>query len=312
MLFAARPAHPLAVFLLYNALAFACQPLVGWLIDEDAMPGGGLGLALGSLATGFVLCALGQPLGLVPAACGSALFHAGAGALAGRGGPRAASSFTAPGVLGLALGTAAGLWGLPASWGLMPLAALLLVCARVFAAGELPLGRSCALPSASLPGVLMLILLTAMAMRSLVWDGCQLLLQARPEAILLLGTGAAAGKLAGGPLAERWGWRRTASLSLLLAIPALVAGSRSLALLTLGAAALQLSTPITLCLAVRLMASRPATAAGLALGLSLALGGLPLLLGLPGDGLPLLALMPALLLIRLPVREPFVGHLSDG
>lgn len=307
MLFTTKtPAPPLAVFLLYNALAFACQPLAGWLIDEEADPRSGLRLGLMLLTAGLCLCAAGLPWGLLPAACGSAFFHAGAGALAGQAGLRASALFTAPGVLGLSLGTAAGLWGLSA-WALAPLAILLLSAALALDR-HLPqvqaeqASESVAQITSSAPIALLLLLLTAIALRSWIWDGCQLLLQGRPAAILLLGAGAALGKLLGGPLAEKWGWQRTAIASLLLAIPALAAGPASLPLLALGAGALQLSTPITLSLVVQSMKRRPATAAGLALGLSLALGGVPLLLDGSIDGsidswLPLLTLAPALLLV---------------
>lgn len=276
-------------------------PLAGWLIDEETHPRSGLCLGLVLLAAGLGLWAAGLPWGLVLAAGGSALFHAGGGALAGQAGLRAAALFTAPGVLGLALGTAAGLWGLP-PWGLGPILVLLLLSALALA-HHLPCTQT-AQPSesraqitASAPIALLLLLLTAIALRSLVWDGCQLLLQGRPAAIVLLGAGAATGKLIGGPLAEKWGWHKTAIASLLLAIPALAAGTASLPLLALGAGALQLSTPITLTLVVKLMGKRPATAAGLVLGLSLALGGAPLLLGAEiGGWLPLVPLAPALLL----------------
>jgi FSR family fosmidomycin resistance protein-like MFS transporter len=102
----------------------------------------------------------------------------------------------------------------------------------------------------------------------------------RYDLLLLMAVAAAAGKILGGALADRIGWRRWVVGALLLAAPLLALGARSLPLLLLGVALLQSATPVGLALSAQLLPHRPATAAGLALGLAIAIGGFPALGGL--------------------------------
>jgi MFS transporter, FSR family, fosmidomycin resistance protein len=96
--------------LIYNALAFGSQPLIGYVADSLPSPrvfaSGGMILLAASLvsrASGY------GELAVLMAGLGSAAFHVGAGALTLRscaGRSDAAGLFAAPGVIGLALGGA--------------------------------------------------------------------------------------------------------------------------------------------------------------------------------------------------------------
>src|SRR5512138_2391302 len=97
--------------LLYNALAFGAQPLVGLAADRAGRPRAALlaGLLAGLLLLGAALLAFeAQPrLAVALAGLGSAAFHVGGGALAlcaTRGRAAGPGLFAAPGVAGLALG----------------------------------------------------------------------------------------------------------------------------------------------------------------------------------------------------------------
>ncbi len=126
----------------------------------------------------------------------------------------------------------------------------------------------------------MLLLLSAIALRSTVWTSFQFILQARLAPIILMAIAAAGGKVLGGISAERWGWRPWTVTSLSIATILLALGGENLFTLLPGLALLQSSIPITLAATARLMPQKPATAAGLTLGLGIIIGGIPVIGGL--------------------------------
>ncbi|HEU5100283.1 MAG TPA: hypothetical protein VFU22_14745, partial [Roseiflexaceae bacterium] len=128
--------------------------------------------------------------------------------------------------------------------------------------------------------LVMLALLAAIALRSAVWSSLELLFAGRYELLLAMALAAALGKLAGGALADWLGWRRWAFGSLALAALLLTLGGQNLSALLAGVALLQSATPVALAASTQLLPGRPATAAGLALGLAIAIGGLPVASGL--------------------------------
>jgi len=299
------PLEQVALLVLaYNVLAFGGQPLAGLLADRTGKPRAAAlaGLALlGVALVGFA----GQPqLAVALAGLGSAAFHIGGGALAlcaTRGRAAGPGLFAAPGVIGLAVGGALAAAGYPAIW---PFFALLGVLAIAIARLELPVlpyisktedGRrktkddvdpsSFVLrPSSSVDfeghDFVMLVLLAAIALRSAVWSSLQFLFEGRYELLIAMAVAAALGKILGGVLADRVGWRRWTLGALALAAPLLAIGGQSLIALLAGVALLQSATPAALAAMARLLPRYPATAAGLALGLAIALGGL-----LPAGGL---------------------------
>lgn len=295
--------------LLYNALAFGAQPFVGALTDRAGRPRGaaalglaliGCALALGGLAAGGDMQVR---LAVALAGIGGALFHVGGGSLAlASSAGRAAGPglFAAPGVVGLAAGGALAAMGVGAWWmfapGLLAIAGLIagLPAREAPAAGEAS-GRAAGDAGRSeahfdTHDLIMIVLLAAIALRSAVWSSVDLLFQGRYEALIGLACAAALGKLLGGRLADWLGWRRYTLGALLLAAPLLALAGRNLALLLPGVALLQSATPAALAALARQLPRAPATAAGLALGLAIAIGGVPQVVGLA----PLLAAPPAL------------------
>ncbi len=141
----------------------------------------------------------------------------------------------------------------------------------------------------------MLVLLAGIALRSVVWNMVNLLFEGRYETLLMLALAAAIGKIAGGLLADRFGWRRWVVGALLLAAPLLALGGRNMFLLLPGVALLQSATPAALAMTWRLLPRQPSLAAGLALGLAIAIGGIPTLGGL-GPLLRAPPMLPGILL----------------
>ena len=279
------------LFLLYNLVGFALQPLLGMWVDRWSKPQLAAALGLAILACELWLLpglpelpklALWGSVLFVGGA--SALFHVSAGSLS-LNSPHPLSSsafFAAPGVLGLSLGT----W---AAWQNWPLAfplglALCLGSLALLWSKQSKTSKGPVVDMSEKQEFLLLGLVLAIALRSFFWNQTQML---SPGTWLLwLGSAACFGKLAGGWLAQKWGIRKVAWPGIGLALFCLLLPSPPLWLSCLGVAALQSSSPLTLTALGQLLPGRSALAAGLALGFALALGGLPILLGVPGFRMP--------------------------
>lgn len=266
-----------ALILLYNGIAFGFQPAAGLLLDHWNQPRRGAALGLVCTALGLVLSLRFLAGGMALVGCGSAFFHAGGGAAAIQARPGRAAQiglFAAFGVVGLSLGTLASSLFSAMTVALFIAALLgiaLLVwlwkpglCAESHAAGMdalMPFEWTAAL-----------ILLAAVALRSLAWTGVQTSQLAVTALHLALAAGT--GKLLGGLLADRLGWRVWTALSLAAALGLLwLGGSVGLAVL-LGVAFLQSLTPLSMAAMGRVMPNAPALASSLANGLGVMMGGI--------------------------------------
>ena len=288
--FTAATSQLAALVVVYNVLAFALQPFFGLLADRFERPQAATVAGLLLLVAAVAVFRLDAPISIGLAGLGSGLFHVGGGALAlrvSRGRAAGPGVFAAPGVVGLACGGAAAVAGIAMSG---PLAAALvgLTAATVFACSGVADGAESsesAVPSGSSPDrhpvfethdVIMILLLAAIALRSFVWSTLQIAWDGHVSALVGLAIAAGCGKLAGGWLADRIGWRRWAIGALAGSTPLLALGEKYPPLMFAGVALLQSATPVTLAAAARILPAYPATAAGLALGLAIAAGGLPL------------------------------------
>lgn len=309
-------------FLLYNALAFGLQFLLGALRDRFPR------LPLASLGCALTLCALllspsmrvVSPLApVLICALGNACFHVGGGVdtllLANE---RMADSgvFVSSGSLGVLLGTLAGKSGaamaIPAV--LMALCLLLSLLtrpcvgeARFHAANE---RRSFA--------VLLTLLLSAVLLRSMVGFLVPMPWKSEPAYLFLPACAAFLGKASGGFLADRFGARRVGFVSLFGAAILLVFLNRAPYLCAFGILLFNIPMPITLCAICDLFPRNT----GLAFGLStlmLLLGFLPTLcLNLEASAtLPLNAVLTALALIclllatRMPNPSPKIKAIGE-
>lgn len=265
----------LALVILYNSFAFGSQWLVGFLADLRSA-------YRSTAAAGTLLiaaAAIAEPsypwTGVVLAGIGNACFHVGAGAAVLRASyGRGAESgiFVGPGALGLVtglwLGVNSELWRLPIT-GLLLCSCLVLPYVipsldekrnraqdtvglfRPVSEAPRP-GRPCStslprLPAAALWLALpVALLLGSVAVRSTV--GGLLSGFGRTSALAAFGLGAAAmtGKCIGGLLSDRFGWRISSTLALLLAAPLVAAGMHSLDGALSAMFIFQFTMPVTL------------------------------------------------------------------
>ncbi len=272
-----------ALVVLYNMLALGGQPIVGLLTDRLQRPR--VATLIGLLLSGLALITFEWHLvmAIVLAGVGSAAFHTGGGALAlcaTRNRATGPGIFAAPGVVGLALGGALAVTGHQVIWPLLILLLMLGFAIASLPLPRLPYAKKIDQPLFESHDVIMLVLLAGIALRSMVWNTLQFLYDGQVTVLVALGLAAAVGKILGGILADRLGWRRWVVSALLVAAPLLTFAGHHLGALLLGAALLQSVTPVGLVATAQLLPRQPATAAGLAIGLALTLGGFPLVGGL--------------------------------
>ena len=122
--------------------------------------------------------------------------------------------------------------------------------------------------------LIVVALLAAIALRSALWSAFEWVLAGNLPLLLLAALAAGVGKLIGGALADRLGWRRWTIGALAIAAPLLVIGSGSVVTFLIGLALLQSVTPVALATVAKMLPGRPGVAAGLSFGLPIAVGGL--------------------------------------
>ncbi|MBE9127208.1 MULTISPECIES: MFS transporter [unclassified Coleofasciculus] len=276
------------LILLYNGLAFGYQPLVGMVTDKIKRPR--LAVLMGLLVLSLALFSVNWQLqfAVILAGMGSAAFHVGGGAIAVWATPKStlgAGLFAAPGVVGLAVGGALGFAGYEGTGLLVSLLLIVMGAIALMPLPKLPYRQSSDPDSVQELAVedrdlLVLVVLSAIALTSLVWTSFDFMLRGNTSVLIAMAVAAAVGKILGGSLATRWGWRLWTVGTLTLSTLLLALGGHHLLTLLPAMALLQSSIPVTLAATAHLMPEQPATGAGFALGLAIAIGGIPVVAGL--------------------------------
>ncbi len=254
-------------FLLYNVLAFGLQPFVGYLCDaQKRVPIAVIGCAL--LVLGLTLISFPWT-SLILCALGNACFHVGGGidSLVHAGGKMARSGiFVSSGALGVTLGILAGQSGsvpLLAPLVLLALCGVLILVLDCSRNGERPAARF-PIANAALPFSWVLALcLVSIVIRAYVGSSIPIAWKTTALLTLLPGVGACAGKAAGGYLADRFGAKTTAVVTLLLSVPLLCLGYGYPVLCTAGLLLFNVTMPITLCAVASGFPHNPGLAFGL-------------------------------------------------
>jgi len=292
------------LILLYNGLAFGYQPIIGMITDKLKRPR--LAVVMGLLLLSLALVSANwQPqFAIILAGIGSAAFHVGGGAIAVWVTPKStlgAGLFAAPGVVGLAVGGGLGLVGYEGTGLLVSLLCMIMIAIARIPLPKLPYRQTSNPDSVQESAVVdqdlvLLVLLSAIALTSLVWTSLDFLLQGNIPALIAIAIAAAVGKILAGIWATAWGWRLWTMGTLALSSLLLVIGGHHLFTLLPAVALLQSSIPVTLAATAHLMPEQPATAAGFALGLAIAIGGIPVMGGL-GEIISLSLISGALVII---------------
>jgi FSR family fosmidomycin resistance protein-like MFS transporter len=280
---------------IYSIIGFGGQLPVGFWLDhkKQVKPFASASLILLPLAV--MAYFVSAEAGIILSGFASAFVHVTGGAVClqaneNKTGPLAL--FTAPGVLGLTLGGMLGHYG---NWQLAVIGVLILPVAYLILKNTSPsykndfISQSPKNPLRGAGGLdshdlLMLSILLIMCFRSFIFDVINQVAHDFDHGILIIGISAFAGKIIGGFVADKIGWKKFVYISLPLALLLFQFGKENIYALAFGIACLQSSVPITLLLMGRSLPQYPATATALSLGTSIALAGLPLYM-MPGQKL---------------------------
>ena len=267
--------------ILYAIIGFGGQLPVGLWMDQKKQIRPFANASIIALPLAILVFYIDAGAGIIFSGIASALVHVTGGAIClqvseNKTGPLAL--FTAPGVLGLTFG---GLLGTLSSAWLSVCGFLVIITICLIAKQTTPSYQSPEKKQSELDGHdwLMLGILLVMCFRSFLFDLLNHVAQDFNQGVIIIGVSAFAGKIIGGMLADKIGWKKYLYISLPLALILLQFGKENIYALAFGIACLQSSVPITLMLMGRSLSLYPGTASALSLGTSVALAGLPLYLG---------------------------------
>ena len=268
------------LLVIYSIIGFGGQLPVGFWVDhkKQVKPFALAGIA--ALILAILVYFINGYAAIIIAGIASAFVHVTGGAVClqvnnNKSAPLAL--FTAPGILGLTLG---GILGNFPAYGLLFVLAGVVAVSFFILFNKLPVYKSAAKKQSQLDihDWLMLGLLLIMCFRSFIFDVVNHVAYQYPNGVVIIGISAFAGKVLGGFIADKIGWKRFVYISLPLALLLLQLGKENIYALAFGIACLQSSVPITLLLMSNSLPQYPATATALSLGTSVAFAGLPLFL----------------------------------
>jgi len=258
-----------AGFLLYNAVAFALQVPIGFLADKVRFSHGFFAVV------GLVVVLLGV---LIPAspwlrlafcALGNACFHIGGGIdslVFARGRFARSGIFISFGALGVALGTLSGKGELlTPAWVAVILAICTLLVLRFCLLKKQPYEAPFSFPPARIKAseLVVYLCLIAIVVRAVVGAYTPVPWKSTVFLTLLPAIVVFAGKFSGGMLADRFGARRVASMSLLISAPLLAFANDQIILCCIGLFLFNITTAVTLCVLVDKLPQNPGLGFGL-------------------------------------------------
>ncbi|MBS1512532.1 MAG: MFS transporter [Bacteroidetes bacterium] len=276
-----NPSQSFLLLIIYTIIGFGGQLPCGFWIDraKNLRPFAHSSAAF--LLAAIPLFYLQPEAGIIMSGFASALIHVTGGAVCFLSQPQEQKMkstplaiFTAPGVLGLTLGGLTGKLYPGLLWMALPIVLLLFV---LISRERLPEFIQEPQKPAALDthDYIMMGLLLVMCFRSFVFDVINQVALQYEFGVVIIGLSAFAGKIIGGLLADRIGYKKYVYISLPLALLLFQLGKDNLYALATGIAFLQSSVPITLLLMGRSLPLHPATASAFSLGASILLAGLP-------------------------------------
>jgi FSR family fosmidomycin resistance protein-like MFS transporter len=266
-------------FLVYSILAFGGQLPAGILVDKIKNIKSFSLMALSLMLTAIILSYFNIFAAIVFSGFASAFIHVCGGAacyVSDQKNVTLAGIFTSPGVVGLIVGGIAGTMHFEYFYLFaLPIVMLLYVLVRTNIPSYSMIKETKDEPILDTHDFFMLVLLLAIAFRSLIWNVLHMMCYNDTNWLLGIAFSAAAGKLAGGFISDKVNWKKFIFITTVGAAIFLNFGKQFFPIFCIGVALLQSAVPITLLLMQNYLRNSPATAAGLSLGVAIALAGLP-------------------------------------
>jgi len=260
-------------FLLYTAIAFALQVLIGYLADRCSIPHGYFAVAGCCMVILGVILPVSPWTRLVLCALGNGFFHIGGGidSLVDANGRFARSGiFISFGAIGVVVGTLLG-----KEESLSPVLVSLLVSLVLFSCIVLML-KFCLQPKkpyealfnhpparVTLSEAVIYLCLLTIIIRAVVGAYTPVPWKSSTFLFILPALTVFAGKFAGGLLADRFGAKAVASVSLLISAPLLAFGNAQIVLCCIGLFLFNVTTAVTLCVVVSRLPQNPGLGFGL-------------------------------------------------
>jgi MFS transporter, FSR family, fosmidomycin resistance protein len=263
---------------LYNLLAFGGQYPVALLLEKSGKTKQFLLIACGlnTIAVGVFIIV--PQLSIILAGIASAIYHvAGGSVCASENKAIHIGLFAAPGVAGLISGGYLAYEGINIVWTLLIASLIFLVLVTKLpmkvnpvVVDKEPVGNK--IFSLEQHDFIMIGLLTVISLRSVIWNVFQLIQEDNYEWLIAIGAAAFVGKIAGGWLADRIGWRLYAFISLIAATPLITLFRNEIVLFCIGIGLLQSGIPATTSLLIQSMKGKTERAISLSFGTAIIIG----------------------------------------
>jgi len=253
----------LYLVILYSLLAFALQPIFGLIIDKLKVPR--FSAILGVALVGLAIIFSGFPqFAIVLAGLGNAIFHVGGGTISLNLTPKKATApgiFVAPGALGLFVGTIIGKLGYFVKWEFILL--IIFICIILFFTKIPKINYKQEKAKTNYFELILLLLLVSIVIRSFI--GLVLVFPWKTQLVLavILTLSVVLGKAFGGILADKFGFKKIAVISLILSAPLLAFSTNNVVLAILAIFLFNITMPITLVAISNILPGRPGFAFGL-------------------------------------------------
>ncbi|MBC7873611.1 MAG: MFS transporter [Ferruginibacter sp.] len=263
--------------LVYNLLAFGGQyPVAIWL-EKYNNPKKFLLFAYTMNTIAIALFIVAPHISVILAGVASAVYHVAGGTVCARENKAAhIGLFAAPGVVGLIAGgyfayTQGNIIPIlfAASVIFLILLILLPIENRSQQQEEQVTGSKFTLDRHDL---IMILLLTVISLRSVIWNVFQLVHEGKYEWLIAIAVSAFIGKIAGGWIADKAGWRVYLFISLITATPLITLFKDEIVLFCIGIGLLQSGIPATTALLIRSVKGRTERAIGLSFGTAILAG----------------------------------------
>lgn len=293
--------------LIYNLLAFGGQYPVALWIEKTGKHKRFLSGSYGLNLAAIVLFPLLPGLSVVAAGVASAIYHVAGGSVCARQNKALhIGIFAAPGVAGLIVGGYFAWTGRHLDPILMVSVALFLLLLLLIKLPAVPINENA---GSARPGVvpdrhdlIMILLLTVISLRSAAWNIFQLIHENNFTWLFAIALSACSGKILGGWLADRIGWRLYIFISLISAAPLVSFFRNEIIPFCIGIGLLQSGIPATTALMIEAVKGRTERGIGLSFGAAIIVGAL--VFSIPahlftGNGFWVLPVMAMLLLIMI-------------
>lgn len=262
---------------IYNLLAFGGQyPIALWL-EKQRNPKQFLIAAYSLNVVAVGLFSWLPNLSIVAAGIASAIYHVAGGSVCARENKALSIGlFAAPGVAGLVAGGYFAFSKIALTAWLFPISIIFLLILFFLPIGNRKEVVETNVSSSKLTldrhDLIMILLLTVISLRSVVWNIFQLMHESNYSWLLAIALSACAGKIIGGWLADKIGWRLYLFISLITATPLISFFKNEIVLFCIGIGLLQSGIPATTALLIESVKGKTERGIGLSFGTAIIAG----------------------------------------